>query len=209
MTMNPRLWRTTTAALILTALAGCQSKTQIPTQQQSEHAISPAVLEREIERWSRRTVAPLALRPGASNEAQAFVPPTDKLYFFGPYEDPVDPSLLHGDHVVVRREQDSRPLLFSAAARRTVIGNVADGRVNHMPAALPRELAEELIRSRQINTRSQAAVTALQEEARALRIAAAELTTQTAELKAARLREIERVNGPKTEKQGAPEESRG
>lgn len=70
--------------------------------------------------------------------ADGFLPGADKIYFVG-------------DRKIVRSETESKPVLVPEATRRLLVGNAGEADISYQPALLPRELAEELARSRQIN----------------------------------------------------------
>lgn len=86
-----------------------------------------------------------------ANDTALVLPGTSRMYFAAPSRDPLNPKVIHGDHVIVRAEEDARPLLASQSARRVVVGNAVDGSLHYAPAVLEREMAEEVARTRTQN----------------------------------------------------------
>ncbi len=163
------------AAFILT-LAGCA---EAPASSQHEPYVKPGLVVLTADQAAARGInvhapAPQADPAGRSErtalEAGGFDPlasdaviatPDVKVYTLSREVDPADPTLLHEEHVVYRRETTPRWKLDAPAAQKLLIGpRVTDGRQELRPV-LDKELTSFLADQRRATEANQKAVAAL------------------------------------------------
>lgn len=163
------------AASVLT-LAGCA---EAPASSQHEPYVKPGLVVLTADQAAARGInvhapAPQAGPTGRSDqtalEAGGFDPlasdtvvatPDVKVYTLSREVDPADPTLLHEEHVVYRRETTPRWKLDAPAAQKILIGpRVTDGRQELRPL-LDKELTSFLADERRATEANQKALAAL------------------------------------------------